>query len=246
VSDSTSRIMREILMIKRVRYGVLVLVFFSALSLIVVLFSPYEYDQISYNVHLPPLSTSNMKWPHIMGTDNLGRDVFTRTFYAFILDVSSGLGIVLLSGIIGLTIGLISGYLGGVVDSVLMRIMDVVISIPGFMLAIAIAAVLGSSIVNAILSVVIVTIPIYARLVRGMVLSVKESLFVLAAKEAGLSSVRIIVKHILPQVTPIFITQLTMELSNAIIYIAAISFIGLGAQEPLPEWGLMIRRREDT
>jgi len=238
--DSTSRTLREVLMVKRVRYGVIILLSFLALSLIVVFFSPFQYDQISYNVHHPPLSPSSVNWPYIMGTDNLGRDVFTRTFYAYILDTGCGLAIVSLSGLIGLIIGLITGYLGGLVDLVLMRIMDIVISIPGFMLAIAIAAVLGSSIVNAVISVVIVTVPIYARLVRGMVLSVKESLFVLAAKEAGLSTVRIIVKHVLPQVTPIFITQLTMELSNAIIYIATLSFIGLGAQEPVPEWGLMI------
>ena len=231
---------RELLMVKRVIYGIAILTLLTALSLYVILFSPFEYDQISYNVRLPPLTRSDTTWPYIFGTDNLGRDVFTRTFYAFILDVSCGLAIVTLSGLVGLVIGLISGYLGGFVDLILMRLMDIVISIPGFMLAIAIAAVLGSNIVNAILAVVIVTIPIYARLVRSVVLSVKESLFVLAAKEAGLSDVRIVTMHILPHAIPIFITQATMELSNAIIYIAALSFIGLGAQEPTPEWGLMI------
>ena len=240
MSSVKSRFFRELLGIKRIRYGVIILISLAILSFFVIVFSPFEHDQISYNVHLPPLSRSNATWPYILGTDNLGRDVFTRIFYAFILDVSCGLAIITLSGLIGLVIGLISGYLGGLVDSVLMRIMDIVISIPGFMLAIAIAAVLGSSIINAVIAVAVVTIPVYARLVRGMVLSVKESLFVLAAREAGLSGLRIIIKHILPHITPIFITQATMELSNAIIYIAALSFIGLGAQEPTPEWGLMI------
>jgi ABC-type dipeptide/oligopeptide/nickel transport system permease subunit len=231
---------KELLKIKRVRYGISILTFLAILSISVIFFSPYEYDQISYKIHLPPFTPSDRAWPYIFGTDNLGRDIFTRTFYAFILDVSCGLAIIALSGSIGLIIGLVSGYLGGTVDSILMRIMDIVISIPGFMLAIAIAAVLGSSIFNAIIAVVIVTIPIYARLVRGIVLSVKESLFILAAREAGLGSLSIIVKHILPHVIPTFITQATMELSNAIIYIAALSFIGLGAQEPVAEWGLMI------
>jgi len=240
MNNTTIRAFRELLMIKRVRYGIIVLVSLVILSFFVILFSPFEYDQISYNVHLPPFSRSTTTWPYILGTDSLGRDVFTRTFIAFILDVGCGLAIITLSGLIGLIIGLVSGYLGGIIDSVFMRIMDIVISIPGFMLAIAVAAVLGSSIINAIIAVVIVTIPVYARLVRGMVLSIKESLFVLAAREAGLSGLRIITRHILPQVIPVFITQVTMVLSNAIIYIAALSFIGLGAQEPMPEWGLMI------
>jgi peptide/nickel transport system permease protein len=235
-----TRGLRELLMIKRIRYGISILISLTILSLIVILSSPFEYDQISYNIHLLPFSRSNSTWPHILGTDSLGRDVFTRVLYAFILDVNCGLAVVALSGLIGLIIGLISGYLGGIIDSVLMMIMDIVISIPGFMLAIAIAAVLGSSIINAIIAVVIVTIPVYARLVRGLVLSVKENLYILAAREAGLSGLKIITKHILPQVTPIFITQATIELGNAILYIAALSFIGLGAQEPTPEWGLMI------
>jgi peptide/nickel transport system permease protein len=231
---------KDLLMVMRVRYGILILTVLAVSSLYTILFSPFEYDKISYNVHSPPLSHTASTWPHIFGTDNLGRDVFTRTFYAFALDVGCGLAIVALSGLIGLIVGLASGYLGGIADAVLMRLMDIVISIPGFMLAIAIAAVLGPNIVNAIMAVAIVTVPVYARLVRSVVLSTKESLFVLAAREAGLSSVRIIARHILPHVIPIFITQATMELSNAIIYIAALSFIGLGAQEPTPEWGLMI------
>ncbi|MCC6015685.1 MAG: ABC transporter permease [Desulfurococcaceae archaeon] len=238
--SSRLKVLEEVLRIKRVRYGIFILLSLAILSIFVILFSPFEYDRISPRVHLPPLAGSDTSWPHILGTDNLGRDVFTRTFYAFALDLGCALAVVILSGSIGLAIGIASSYLGGVIDAVLMRIMDIVISIPGFMLAIAIAAVLGSSIFNAIIAIAIVTIPVYARLVRSVVLSVKESLFVLAAKEAGLSDLYIVVKHVLPHVIPTFITQASMELSNAIIYIAALSFVGLGAQEPVPEWGLMI------
>ncbi len=232
--------LKTILSIKRIRYGITTLMILAIISILTILITPFKYDRITYNVHLPPLSSSDNIWPHIFGTDSLGRDVFTRTFYAFMLDISCGLAIVGISGSIGLVIGLIAGYLGGAVDAVLMRLMDIVISIPGFILAIAIAAVLGASLVNAIIAVAIVTIPIYARLVRSIVLSVKESLFILAAKEAGISGVRIIFKHIMPHIIPMFITQATLELSNAILYIAALSFIGLGVQEPTPEWGLMM------
>lgn len=229
-----------LLSIRRIRYGLGILIALTAVATLVTLLSPFKYDQISYNVHLPPLAPSTSHWPHILGTDSLGRDVFTRISYAYTLDVSCGLAVIALSGAVGLVVGLVSGYLGGVVDGILMRFMDILISIPGFMLAIAIASVFGSNLFNAVIAVAIVTMPIYARLVRGVVLSTKESLFVLAAREAGLSDIKILTKHILPHVMPIFITQATMELSNAILYIATLSFIGLGAQEPTPEWGLMM------
>jgi len=225
---------------RRIKYGLLLLSALALISLLVLLFSPFDPTETSYYSLAKPLSTSSRGWPFILGTDSLGRDLLTRLSYAFYLDVGVGLIIITISGLIGLSLGLISGFIGGILDSVIMRIMDILISIPGFILAIAIAAALGSSLWNAIFAVAIVSIPIYARLVRGMVLSVKENLFVTAAYEAGVSSFRIMIKHILPHVMPIFITQASMELSNAILYVAGLSFIGLGAQEPTPEWGLMM------
>jgi len=219
--------------------GIAILGSIIILGVLIPLISPYDPYATSDNVLLPPLS-SGPAWPYIFGTDSLGRDVFTRVFYAVSTDLAVALITVGLAASIGMVIGLVSGYFGGAFDSVLMRIMDVLISIPGFMLAIAVAAALGASLFNAMLAVAIVTIPIYARLMRGVTLSIKEQLYIMAAKEAGLGSLRIIFKHVLPNALAPLIVQSTLELGNAIIYIAGLSFIGLGAQEPQPEWGLML------
>ncbi|MEM1619198.1 MAG: ABC transporter permease [Fervidicoccaceae archaeon] len=228
------------LSVRRLRVGLALLASLLALSATVALLSPYDPTEVSALRLRPPMTLGRDGWPHVLGTDNLGRDVLTRTCLALFLDVGVGLAIVAIAGTSGLALGMLSGFVGGAIDGVLMRIMDVLISIPGFMLAIAIAALLGSGLWNAVLAVALVTIPIYARLSRGVTLSIKENLFVLAAREAGLSRIAILRRHVLPHVLPIILTQAAIELSNAILYVAALSFIGLGAQEPTPEWGLMM------
>ncbi len=226
--------------IKRVRYGLMLFCALLALSSVALLLSPFKPTETTYYTLKEPFARSEKSWPYVFGTDSLGRDVLVRVSHAFFLDLGVGLVIVCISGTIGLTLGIIVGYVGGIIDGIVMRIMDVLISIPGFILAIAIAATLGGSLWNAVLAVSMVSIPIYARLSRGLTLSIKENLFVTAAREAGLSSFKIMFRHVLPHVLPIFITQATLELSNAILYFAGLSFIGLGAQEPTPEWGLMM------
>ena len=219
--------------------GLFILIAVIALGVIVPLVSPYDPYATSEDVLRPPLS-EGPAWPYILGTDSLGRDLFTRIFYAVSTDLAIALVTVGLAASIGMVIGLVSGYFGGILDSILMRLMDVLISIPGFMLAIAVAAALGASLFNAMLAVAVVTVPIYARLMRGVTLSIKEQLYITAAREAGLGSFRILFRHILPNAMAPLIVQSTIELGNAIIYIASLSFIGLGAQEPQPEWGLML------
>lgn len=232
--------MSDLVKIKRIKYGLLIFSTLLLTSLTVVLFSPFKPTETTHDSLKGPFTQSGKEWPYILGTDSLGRDILTRTSYAFFLDLGVGLIIVSISGATGLILGIVAGYVGSIIDSVIMRIMDVLISIPGFVLAIAIAATLGGSLWNAVLSISIVTTPIYARLARGLTLSIKENLFVVAAREAGLSSFKIITRHVVPHVLPIFITQAALELGNAILYFAGLSFIGLGAQEPTPEWGLMI------
>ena len=219
--------------------GITILGTIILLGALIPLISPYDPFATSNDVLLPPLS-QGPTWPYIFGTDSLGRDVFTRVFYAVSIDLAVALITVGIAASIGMVIGLISGYFGGILDSVLMRVMDILISIPGFMLAIAVAAALGASLFNAMLAVAIVTIPIYARLMRGVTLSIKEQLYIMSAREAGVGTLRIIFRHILPNALAPLIVQSTLELGNAIIYIAGLSFIGLGAQEPQPEWGLML------
>lgn len=232
--------LKEVLRIRRLRYGLLLLLFLTVFSLFVVLLSPFNPTEISAYRLARPLSPSDEGWSFVLGTDSLGRDLLTRLCYALFLDVGVGLAVVAIAGAIGLSLGLLAGFVGGALDAVVMRVMDVLISIPGFMLAIAIAAALGANLFNAIIAVAVVTVPIYARLVRGVTLSVRENLFVLAAFEAGLSTRAILLRHVLPHVLPLFLTQAMIELGNAVLYIAGLSFIGLGAQEPTPEWGLMI------
>ncbi|MCS7128639.1 MAG: ABC transporter permease [Sulfolobales archaeon] len=236
----TAKAIHSLLEIKRIRYGLTLFNILLVTSLAVLLLSPFKPTETTYDTLKEPLTQSEKGWSYVLGTDSLGRDILTRVSHAFFLDLGVGLIIVCISGAIGLMLGIIAGYVGGIIDSVIMRTMDILISIPGFILAIAIASTLGGNLWNAILAISIVSIPIYARLSRGLTLSIKENLFVTAAREAGLSNFRIMIRHVLPHVLPVFITQATLELSNAILYFAGLSFIGLGAQEPTPEWGLMM------
>lgn len=219
--------------------GITLLGILILLGIAIPIISPYDPYSTTDYVLRPPLSMGP-KGIFILGSDYLGRDILTRISYAVFIDLTIALVTVGLALAIGMFIGIVSGYFGGIIDSILMRMMDVLISIPGFMLAIAIAAALGPNLFNAMLATSIVTIPIYARLMRGVTLSVKEQLYILAAEEAGLGRFRILMKHILPNTLAPIIVQATIELGNAIMYIAGLSFIGLGAQEPQPEWGLML------
>ncbi|MEM1643650.1 MAG: ABC transporter permease [Desulfurococcaceae archaeon] len=234
------KVIHSLLEIRRVRYGLMLFSILLAISLTTVLLSPFKPTETTYDTLKEPFTQSERGWPYVLGTDSLGRDMLIRVSHAFFLDLGVGLIIVCISGTIGLMLGMIAGYVGRIIDGIIMRMMDVLISIPGFILAIAIAATLGGSLWNAVLAIAIVSIPIYARLSRGLTLSIKEGLFVIAAREAGLSNFRIMLRHVLPHILPIFITQATLELSNAILYFAGLSFIGLGAQEPTPEWGLIM------
>ena len=177
---------------------------------------------------------------HLMGTDELGRDVFSRIIYATRVSLLTAVIAVAVSLAIGIPLGAIAGSVGGWVDNVIMRVTDVFLSFPPLLLAIALVALLGSSLTNAIVAIAISWWPWYTRLVRGQAVSMKERKFVQAAETIGTSRTKIIFKHILPNCISPIIVQASMDLGGVIMTIASLSFLGLGAQAPTPEWGLMI------
>ncbi|MGW6793179.1 ABC transporter permease [Streptomyces chartreusis] len=177
---------------------------------------------------------------HLLGQDELGRDVLSRVIHGSRISLTAGLAAVAFAGVIGTLVGLAAGYLRGWTDSVLMRVMDVLLAFPSILLAIVIVTVLGQSLVNAMLAIGIVNIPQMARVVRSAVIAVREREFVEAARAVGASRRRILFLTILPNAVAPLIVQATLTLATAILDVAALSFLGLGAQAPTPEWGAMI------
>jgi peptide/nickel transport system permease protein len=182
---------------------------------------------------------------HWLGTDNVGRDLLARIVAGARISMTSAVLIILLSAPFGCLLGIVAGLVGGIVDELIMRFTDLFFAFPAFVLAAAIAASLGPSLAHTVLAVAVVFWPWYARLARGQVLSLREREFVLAARVAGSSTAGIVRRHMVRNVLPIVAIQVSADLGNAILSISALSFLGLGAQPPTPEWGTMMADAKD-
>ena len=215
--------------------GFVIILTMVLLALSASLLSPYDPIRIDLRERLRPPS-----WIHPFGTDELGRDLLSRVMHGARISLRIGVLVILIAGGLGSLLGAISGYLGQRTDNFVMRVMDVILSFPPLVLALALAAALGPSLNSAIVAVAFVMIPKFARLVRGEALAVKEKQFILAARASGAKSLWIILHHILPNCLSSVIILATLILGETILIAASLSFIGLGAQPPTPEWGAMV------
>lgn len=219
------------------------LAFFGAVIIAVIVFvaifapfiAPHHYArQVLEDRFRPP----SMEYP--LGTDHLGRCLFSRMVYGSRIALMIGVMIVAIQGTIGISLGLISGFYGGRIDTVIMRLVDIMIAFPAIVLALAVAAVLGPGLFNVMLALGVIGWTDYARVVRGQVLSVKENDYIQAVRAAGASDVRIMFRHILPNVMAPIIVMATLGMAGALLAASALSFLGLGAQPPMPDWGAIL------
>ena len=180
------------------------------------------------------------QWGHLFGTDEVGRDNFSRVLYGARITIPLAFTVIVLASLFGTAVGAVAGYVGHRVDEILMRLVDVVLAFPPIVLAMAITAALGAGLRNAMLAILLVSWPEFSRLMRGQVLAIRENDYVIAARALGASGFRIVLTHILPNAFPPIVVKGTLDIGNAIILTAALSFIGLGAVPPAPEWGAMI------
>ena len=197
--------------------------------------APYSPTRINLRERLQPPSGK-----HLFGTDDAGRDILSRVIYGSRVTLRICALVVGLTLVIGTLLGLVSGFFGGWVDELVMRVSDVFLAFPALILAMAIAAALGPSLENAIVAMVAIWWPRYARVTRGQVLSIREIDFVAAARAAGASSFRIMLRHILPNCISPVVVQATLDLGEVVLTAATLSFVGFGAQPPTPEWGAMV------
>jgi glutathione transport system permease protein len=190
----------------------------------------FDYDRLN----------QGPSWAHWMGVDPLGRDILSRILSGARISLAAGFFSVALGGIVGSALGLLAGYYGGWWDRIVMRISDVLLAFPGILLALGVVAILGSSMVNVVVAVSVFSVPAFARLVRGNTLVLKQMTYVEAVRSIGASDWTIVMRHILPGSISAIVVYFTMRLGTSIITAASLSFLGMGAQPPTPEWGAML------
>lgn len=231
IYDIWGRLVRN----KSAMAGLIILLILILTAIFADFIAPYGYDdQVLEDQFIAP------RLEHIFGTDNFGRDIFSRVVYGSRISLQVGLISMGVAVILGCIVGSIAGYYTGLVDNLIMRIIDIMLAIPSILLAISIAAALGPGLRNVMIAIAIGSVPQFARIVRASILTVKEQEYIEASRATGASDLRIIVSHILPNCIAPIIVQTTLGVGNAILNAAGLSFIGLGVSPPIPEWGAML------
>ena len=216
-------------------FGVIICLFWIIMAIIAPFVAPYDPVVQDLTLRLKAPSAA-----HIFGTDNFGRDIFSRVIYGGRYSLLAGCLTVVIAGCIGTIYGAIAGYVGGAVDNVMMRLSEMILSFPSLILAMIINAVMGSNLFNTMFALVIVAWPSYARVMRSVVLSVRENEYVTASEALGASRIRILLKEIIPNsITSVFIMATTV-IGNQFLMFSRLSFLGLGSAPPTPEWGMMV------
>ncbi|WP_031305716.1 nickel transporter permease [Brevibacillus panacihumi] len=220
---------------KRAMVGFWMVVFCVAVALLAPWVAPYDPIEQNMQIMLEGPSLN-----HPFGTDEFGRDILSRIIHGTQISLMTGIVGVLIAVILGVALGTISGYFGGLADTLIMRIMDIFMAFPSFLLALAIVSVLGPGMINVMIAIGIFSVPTFARLSRSSVISIKDKEYIEAVKAMGGSHLHIIIKHVIPNsIAPIIVLS-SMRIATAIITAAGLSFLGMGAQPPTPEWGAML------
>ena len=227
--------MKRALRKPQVVFGVLFLTLLCVIGIFASQIVPYDPLEINTDNYL---QSPNAK--HWFGTDNLGRDVFSRVLFGTRYSLALGLLSIAISGTMGLILGLIAGFYGGVVDNIIMRIVDIGLAFPSILLALLVISIVGPGLPSVVLAIGISSTPPFIRIVRSSVLVIKEMTFIEAAKAVGVSHWRTLLKHILPEVFAPALTMATLGLAGAIFSASSLSFLGFGAQPPTPEWGVLV------
>lgn len=215
--------------------GMIILILLVACAILAPFITPYDYAESDYNAVLQGPTVQ-----HLFGTDNFGRDIFSRCIYGTRYSLPIGIISILISSLVGGTLGAIAAYYGGRADMLIMRFMDIYQSIPNMLLAIAISAALGASLRNLIIAIALGTLPVYARVVRSALLTVKQKEYIEASRAIGAATRRQIIIHMLPNCFGPIIVQMTFSVAAAILTASSLSFLGLGISPPDPEWGSML------
>ena len=216
-------------------FGVIICLFWIIMAIIAPFVAPYDPVVQDLTLRLKAPSAA-----HIFGTDNFGRDIFSRVIYGGRYSLLAGCLTVVIAGCIGPIYGAIAGYVGGAVDNVMMRLSEMILSFPSLILAMIINAVMGSNLFNTMFALVIVAWPSYARVMRSVVLSVRENEYVTASEALGASRIRILLKEIIPNSITSVLIMATTDIGNQILMFSTLSFLGLGSAPPTPEWGMMV------
>jgi peptide/nickel transport system permease protein len=219
--------------------GLAIIGLLAIVSVLAPVLAPHDPTAIHASDGLKPPSST-----YLLGTDNLGRDILSRIIYAARTSLFVALGSVLVAGAIGVPLGLIAGYAAGKIDSVIMRVLDAILAFPVILLAILVVATLGTQTINLILTIGFVFIPYFTRLVRGNVLTLKEREFVAASRASGADDGYLVTRVILPNILSPIVVQASLTMSLAVLIEAALSFLGLGVQEPTPAWGSMLQNSQ--